>query len=112
MSREDEEYVLVLTNMPDRDGALALANALTSERLAACVNIMGHCTSVYRWNGAVECAEEIPVFIKTRAALYPQLEAAVRRLHPYEVPEIIAVPLVRGSPAYLQWIEAETASAA
>ena len=104
MSRVQEEYVLVLTNMPDRDGALALANALTSERLAACVNIMGNCTSVYRWKGAVECAEEVPVFIKTRAALYPQLEAAVRRLHPYEVPEIIALQFDRALPEFQSWL--------
>jgi periplasmic divalent cation tolerance protein len=105
----DDALIAVLTNVPDQATALALAKLLTEERLAACVNVLAACTSIYRWKGAIERAEEIPVVIKTRAALYGQVEAAIRRLHPYELPEIIAVPLAHGLPAYLQWVAAETA---
>ena len=106
---EENETLLVFTNLPDRDAALRLAQALVERRLAACVNVAGGCTSVYRWSGAVEEANEVPVLIKTRAARYPELEAAIQELHPYELPEIIAVPLVRGLPEYLEWVAEETA---
>jgi len=102
------DVVLVLTNLPDRKAALALANALIEEKLAACVNVLSECTSVYRWKGAVENAAEIPLLIKTAATRYAALEAAIRRLHPYELPEIIAVPLARGLPEYLLWVAEET----
>jgi periplasmic divalent cation tolerance protein len=102
-----DELLLVLTNLPDREAALTLANALIEERAAACVNILGACTSVYRWQGAVEHAEEIPLLIKTASAHYAALEVVIRRLHPYELPEIIAVPLARGLPGYLQWVQDE-----
>ncbi len=103
-----EDVLLVLTNLPDRDTALKIANTLIEEKFAACVNVLGECTSVYRWQGAVENAAEIPLLIKTTASRYPALEAAIQRLHPYELPEIIAVPLARGLPAYLQWVAVET----
>lgn len=106
---EENETLLVLTNLPDRDAALRLARALVERRLAACVNVGAGCTSVYRWQGAVEEADEVPVLIKTRAARYPELEAAIQALHPYELPEIVAVPLVRGLPEYLEWVAEETA---
>lgn len=102
------EVLLVLTNLPDRDAAEQLANAVVEQKVAACVNILGACTSVYRWHGAVEHAEEIPLLIKTTGARYAALEAVIRRLHPYELPEIIAVPLAQGLPGYLQWVAAET----
>jgi periplasmic divalent cation tolerance protein len=103
--------LLVLTNLPDRDAALKLANALIEQRAAACVNVLGACTSVYRWQGKVENAEEIPLLIKTTVARYAALEAVIRRLHPYELPEIIAVPVARGLPGYLQWVAGETREA-
>ena len=103
------DIVLVVTNLPDREAALRLARGLVEERLAACVNVLGGCTSVYRWDGAIEEAAEVPVFIKTRAARFPELEARIRELHPYELPEIIAVPIVHGLPDYLEWIAKETA---
>jgi periplasmic divalent cation tolerance protein len=106
---EDGDFLLVLTNLPDRNVAAKLAQRLVEARLAACVNIMSGCTSVYRWKGEVERAQEVPVLIKTRAARYPELEAAIRELHPYEVPEVIAVPVVRGLEDYLEWVAAETA---
>lgn len=103
-----DETLLVLTNLPDRAAAVKLAQALVERRLAACVNVLAECTSIYRWKGAVENATEVPVLIKTRAALYGELEAAIGELHPYEVPEIIALPVVRGLPEYLEWVNEGT----
>lgn len=102
------EAYLVITNLPDRESAARLARALVDKRLAACINILSPCRSIYRWKGAVENAEEIPMLIKTSRSRYPELEAAIRTGHPYELPEIIAVPLAAGLPAYIEWIEAET----
>jgi periplasmic divalent cation tolerance protein len=103
---------LVITNAPDRATADTIARGLTEARLAACVNVMSPCASVYRWQGAVETAEEVPVFIKTTAERYAEVEALIRSLHPYELPEVLAVPAARGLPAYLAWVEAETARGA
>ena len=100
--------LLVLTNLPDRETAERLAGALVEQRVAACVNVLAPCGSVYRWKGAVQREEEHPVLIKTTAERYPALEAAIRAAHPYELPEIIAVPIERGLPAYLAWVDAET----
>jgi periplasmic divalent cation tolerance protein len=102
------DTLLVLTNLPDAYSAHALAGALVEARLAACVNILAPCRSVYRWQGKLESAEEVPVLIKTTAARYAELEAAIRARHPYELPEIIAVPVDHGLPAYLDWVTAET----
>lgn len=102
--------LLVFTNMPDQASAEALAAALVDGRIAACVNILTPCRSVYRWQGATESADEVPLLIKTSAARYPALEAAIRERHPYEIPEIIAVPITHGLPAYLVWLAAATAS--
>ena len=100
--------LLVLTNLPERAAAERLAGLLVEKRLAACVNILAPCRSVYRWQGAVRHDEEHPMLIKTTAERYPALEQALRAGHPYELPEIIAVPIERGLPAYLQWVAAET----
>ena len=100
--------LLVLTNLPERAAAERLAGLLVEKRLAACVNILAPCRSVYRWQGAVQHDEEHPMLIKTTAERYPALEQALRSGHPYELPEIIAVPIERGLPAYLQWVAAET----
>lgn len=102
------ENLLVITNCPDEDTANAIALALVEGRLAACVNILPRCQSVYRWQGAVETASEVPLLIKTTAANYPALETAIRDRHPYEVPEIIALSIARGLPAYLNWLADET----
>ncbi len=90
---------------------MALARALVSERLAACVNVGAPVQSMYHWRGQIETADEIPVTIKTRAALYPRVEAAIRANHPYELPDIVAVPLLDGLRPYLDWLDAETAAA-
>lgn len=103
-----DDILLVLTNAPDRDTAMTIANALVAEKVAACVNVLGTCTSVYRWQDAVEQADEIPLLIKTSGTRYPALQAAIRRLHPYELPEIIAVPIAHGLPGYLQWVAQAT----
>lgn len=100
--------LLVFTNLPDRAAAERLAEAVLRARAAACVNILAPCHSVYRWKGAIERAEEHPVLMKTTASAYGALEAVVREHHPYELPEIIAVPVERGLPGYLDWVSAET----
>ena len=102
--------LLVLTNLPDRPAAEKLAEVLVSEGLAACVNVLAPCRSVYRWKGALQNDEEIPVLIKTTVARYPALEAAIRANHPYELPEIVALPVERGLAAYLDWVSEETAA--
>lgn len=102
------EVLLVLTNLPDRATAERIAEALVTARAAACVNILHACTSVYRWQGELERAEEIPMLIKTTRAAYAGLEQQLRALHPYEVPEIVAVPVTAGWPAYLDWVATET----
>jgi len=100
--------LLVLTNLPDRAAAEKLADALVAKRVAACINILAPCRSVYRWRGAVQHDEEHPVLIKTTRDAYAALEAEIRALHPYELPEIVAVPVERGLPAYLDWVASET----
>ena len=100
--------LLVLTNHPDRPAAERLAEMLVEQRLAACVNILAPCRSVYRWKDAIQHDEEHPMLIKTTAERYSALEAALRAGHPYELPEIIAVPIERGLEAYLAWVGAET----
>jgi periplasmic divalent cation tolerance protein len=102
------DALLVLTNMPDRAAAVQLAQMLIDRRLAACVNVLAECTSLYRWQGKIESAPETPVLIKTRSALYPEVETAIRELHPYELPEIIAVPISYGLTEYLEWVSGET----
>jgi periplasmic divalent cation tolerance protein len=100
--------LLVLTNLPDRASAENLARALVEKRVAACVNILAPCRSVYRWKGQVEREDEHPVLIKTTRDAYAALESAIRQAHPYELPEIVAVPIERGLPAYLDWLAEET----
>jgi len=100
--------LLVLTNLPNRAAAERLADSLIQQRVAACVNILAPCRSVYRWKNDIQREEEHPVLIKTTAESYSALETAIRAGHPYELPEIIAVPIERGLPAYLDWLSAET----
>jgi periplasmic divalent cation tolerance protein len=101
--------LLIITNCPDEESANAIALALVEERLAACVNILPRVQSIYRWKGTVESMTEIPLLIKSTTANYPALENAIRDRHPHEVPEIIALPVERGLPAYLDWVATETA---
>jgi periplasmic divalent cation tolerance protein len=100
--------ILVLTNLPTAGAAHDLAQYLVGARLAACVNVLAPCRSIYRWQGRVDSAEEVPLLIKSTAERYPALEAAIRERHPYELPEIVAVRVERGLSAYLDWVAAET----
>ena len=100
--------LLVVTTLPSRESAELLARSLVEKQFAACVNILPPCRSVYRWRGSVEWADEVPLMIKTSEARYAALEAAIREQHPYELPEIIAVPVVKGLPEYIAWVVAET----
>jgi periplasmic divalent cation tolerance protein len=103
--------IFVLTNLPDSDAAFNLARELVQLRLAACANVLPPVASFYRWEGRLEEATERPVLIKSTAERYPALEAAIRERHPYAVPEIVAWPVERGLPDYLQWVEDETRAA-
>ena len=99
-----EETILVLTNMPDEASAKLLAETLVTQKLAACINILAPCQSVYTWQNKLEHTIEIPMLIKTNQALYSTLEAAIIKMHPYELPEIITINVDGGLPRYLQWV--------
>lgn len=103
-----EQVLLVFTNLADIAGARQLGRTLVERRLAACVNILPAVESVYRWRESIEQAAEVTLVIKTTAARYAALEEAIRALHPYELPELIALPVSAGLPAYLDWIAQET----
>lgn len=100
------EIQLIITNLPNRDVALKLATRLVESGLAACVNILAPCTSVYTWQGSLETTEEFPLLIKARILNYGAIEKEIQSMHPYELPEIIAVPLADGLPEYLNWVAA------
>jgi periplasmic divalent cation tolerance protein len=102
------ECLLVFTTVPLDFDAAAFAQALVSARAAACVTVLGEADSTYTWNGRVERSRERQVLIKTAPARWPALVEAVRRLHPYEVPELVAVPVTDGLPAYLRWVSGAT----
>lgn len=100
---------VALSTAPDADSAARIARALVEERLAACVNVVPAVRSVYRWQGAVEEQTEVLLVIKTRAERIEALAARLRALHPYELPELVALPVTAGLPAYLDWVAAEAA---
>ena len=100
--------IAVLTNLPDSEAAFNLARDLVELRLAACVNVLAPVTSFYRWEGATEQATEHPLLIKTTLERYVELEEAIRKRHPYSLPEIIAWPVEHGLAGYLRWVEEET----
>jgi periplasmic divalent cation tolerance protein len=102
---------VILCTAGSRPEAERLADALVGERLAACVNLIGPITSVYRWRGAVEHAEEVLLLVKTRQTRAGAVAKRIRALHSYEVPEVIVVPIVSGAADYLAWIAAETRDA-
>jgi len=102
------DILLVITNLPDAPSAAKLAQQIIEARAAACVNQLAPCISTYRWQGNIETAIEVPLLIKTTRAAYPRLEQLIRAAHPYELPEIIAVPVTTGLPAYLDWVGQET----
>ena len=105
----DGEYLVVYVTAPAGAGEAELARTLVEERLVACVNVVPTLRSFYRWEGAVHDDSEALLICKTTAARYPELEARILQLHPYDVPEIIALPVKRGAAPYLDWITAQTA---
>lgn len=100
--------LIVITNVPDMAAGKTIARELVELRLAACVNILPAVESVYRWQGVVEEANEATLLIKTRQEHFADLQAAIRAAHPYEVPEIVAMPIVAGLPEYIDWMVRET----
>lgn len=103
-----KKFILVLTALPEEKKGLEIARKLVEERLAACVTVSSACQSLYWWGDKISDDREYVLLIKTAACLYEQLEKRIRELHPYQVPEIIALPLEKGSRDYLSWIEKET----
>lgn len=103
-----DNVLIVLTSCPDTEVADRLARTLVEQKLAACVNRLPAVNSVYRWQGAVERAIEVPLLIKSTRERLPEIQEVIRALHPYEVPEIVAIPVVAGLPAYLRWVVDET----
>ena len=101
------EYIQVVTTTTRKAEAQAIARALVEQRLAACVQVLGPVTSTYWWEGKVETNHEWQIWIKTRRDLYEQIEQAIRQLHSYAVPEIVAIPIVAGSESFLAWIDDE-----
>ena len=102
------DAIQIVTTTPTRDAAQKIADALVARKLAAGVQVGGPIRSTYRWKGNVESADEWVCIIKTRRELYSAVESAIRELHSYEVPEILALPILDGSADYLRWIAAET----
>lgn len=105
---ESTDGLLVISNFPDLQSARDLAHALVERRMAGCVNIQPAVQAIYRWQNVVEEATEVTVMIKTTSARYAELEQAINDAHPYDVPEIIAVPIAAGLPAYMMWLAQET----
>lgn len=108
----ENKCLLVLCNTPDHETASRIARQLVEERLAACINILPTARSVYRWQGKIEEAAEVPLLMKTTWQAYPRLERRLLELHPYELPEIVACDIAAGLPAYLTWVAGETLSSA
>jgi len=99
-----DQYILVLTTFPDAESARQIGTKLVELQVAACVNLLPPSQSIYRWKGVTENKTEVPVFIKTTSNNYSEVETRIREAHPSEVPEIIAIPIDRGSSDYLAWI--------
>jgi len=105
-----EEYIQVFTTTEEKNDAEKIAKALVEKRVAACVQIIGPITSTYWWKGNLETAQEWLCLIKSRRDLYDEVEAAIKEMHPYETPEIMALPFVAGSREYLEWLRSELKS--
>jgi periplasmic divalent cation tolerance protein len=101
-------YVVAFITTASYEEARKIADALVAQRKAACVNIVPKVNSTFRWKGKIENAEESLLVVKTRARLFPEVVSVVKGIHSYEVPEIIALPIVEGNPDYLAWLKEET----
>ncbi len=102
------EYIQVTTTTETKEDAKKIAHSIVGKRLAACVQVIGPITSVYWWKDKIEEAGEWLCVMKSRQSLYSGLEKAIREIHPYEVPEIISVPIAGGGKSYLEWLDKET----
>jgi len=102
--------LIVFSTFPDAETARAIARSVVEEQLAACANVLPGVESIYRWKGAIETSGEVMIIFKTTGERYPGLEARIKKLHPYEVPEIVALHPSAGLPAYLRWVEESCAS--
>lgn len=100
-----EGTIVVFCTFPSREVAAPIATKLVEEKLVACVNLLPGVKSIYRWEGKVESAQEVLGLMKTTASGYDALEARLKALHPYEVPELVALPASRVQPAYAKWVE-------
>ena len=103
-----EQFVIVLTTLPTDSDAEKFASQLVEERLVACVSILPAMRSIYRWDGAIERADERQLLLKTASSQLAALEARVRMLHPYDVPEFVVIPITHGSADYVEWLAAST----
>jgi periplasmic divalent cation tolerance protein len=110
MTKKGEEvaYNIVLTTLGSRDDAQSLVRRLVSDRLVACGTVVENAYSIYEWQGKLEETPEVLVVMKTRQALWDRLQDVVHELHPYDVPELLALPVEKGSPAYLGWLAEQT----
>src|SRR5436190_24275552 len=99
-----EEVLVVLVTFPDAETARRIVTTLVEERVAACGNLVPGIESIYRWQGAVETANEVLVVLKTEGSRYEALETRLKELHPYEVPECLALSVTKGSQPYLRWL--------
>lgn len=107
---DHNSYLVILNTCPNKETATEVANTLIQRRLAACVNILPGLTSVYHWQGQIESEEEILLLIKSTQAAFDVVKDTICEIHPYELPEIVAVPLVGGLDTYLSWIDANVQS--
>ncbi len=104
------DFIQVTTAIDSQEGAQKIAQTLVEQRLAACVHVAGPIMSMYWWQGKIEVEAEWTCAAKTRQALYDEVEKAIRAVHPYKEPEIVALPIINGSRSYLEWIATETSS--
>ena len=102
------EHIVVFITAPDMETAAGIARALVGEMLAGCVNIIPGVRSVYSWQGKIEDEEEVLLIVKTKEELFGKLSGRVKELHPYQTPEIIALPIIEGSPEYISWLNDAT----
>jgi len=102
------DFIIVMSTVPSKEAGLAIAGLLVNEKLAACVNIIPGLTSLYKWKGKLCTDEELLLIIKTRKSLFEKVRNAIKGIHPYEVPEIIELPIMSGLETYMQWIEENT----
>ena len=103
-------FIVIFMTAPDREEAVKIARQLLNDRLIACANIIGPVSSLFWWKGKVEKAKEFMVFMKSRRNLFEKLSARIKEMHSYEVPEIIALPIIEALPSYLDWLNASLES--